>query len=280
MKFAALLNRIAAPFAAAGAILGTAVPAFAVNSCSDGALNLLPLDLSLVRINDAVCTTLGQGLSTVVVTGLNGIALGLVLYLGFKLVSIGLSALAAFNGGSKTTTADGGKTTTTSVPVNEGDIIRGTMLSLIQVILIAVFGFLITANGVNVLYDGAASIGGSFNSDTEGFKWTALTGPFEPIAIGAQVFLSIGVIVFGTFLMGKSWWSYLGQSGYRGVASNGMQMDLLRDAIKRTASIGLVTVLAFLAIRIGPDVFANIIFGIGSSVTDTIVCDPLTQDCR
>jgi hypothetical protein len=80
--------------------------------------------------------------------------------------------------------------------------------------------------------------------------------------------------------MGKSWWGYLGQSNYRGAASSGMQMDNLRNAIIRTAAIGLVTVLAFLAIRIGPDIFANIIFDIGNSVTDTIVCDPLTQSCQ
>lgn len=277
MKFAALLNRIAAPFAAAGAILGTAVPAFAAASCADGAYNLLPGDLSLVRLNDAVCSTLGSGLSTLIVTGLNGLALGIVLYLGFKLVSIGLSALAAFNGGGKSVDKDG---KTVPVAVNEGDIIRGTVLSLAQVILIAVFGYLIVANGVNLLYEAGASVVGGFKPDGEGFDWLNFTGPFKGLAATAQIFLSVGVVVFGTFLMGKSWWGYLGKSGYSGASSGGMKMDLLRDAIIRTAAIGLVTVLAFFAIRFGPNLFAELIFGIGREITDPVICDPLTQNCQ
>lgn len=277
MKLAALLNRIAAPFAAAGAILGTAVPAFAATSCADGAYNLLPGDLSLVRLNDAVCATLGSGLSTLVVTGLNGLALGIVLYLGFKLVSIGLSALTAFNGGGKSTDKDGKPIT---IAVNEGDIIRGTVLSLAQVILIAVFGYLLVANGVNLLYEAGASVVSGFKPDGEGFDWLNFTGPFKGLAASAQIFLSVGVVVFGTFLMGKSWWGYLGQSGYKGAASGAMRMDLLRDAIIRTAAIGLVTVMAFFAIRFGPNLFADLIFGIGEAVQDTTICDPLTQNCQ
>ena len=277
MKLAALINRFAAPFAAAGAILGTAIPAAAAASCADAAYNLLPGDLSLVRLNDAVCATLGSGLSTLVVTGLNTMALGIVLYLGLKLVSIGLSALAAFNGGEKTTDKEG-KTTVT--PINEGDIIRGTILSLAQVILIAVFGYLIVANGVNLLYEAGASVVGGFKPDGSGFDWLNFTGPFKGLAATAQIFLSVGVVVFGTFLMGKSWWGYLGKSGYAGAGSGAMKMDLLRDAIIRTAAIGLVTVMAFFAIRFGPNLFADLIFGIGKEISDPTICDPLTQACQ
>jgi hypothetical protein len=279
MKLAALINRFAAPFAAAGAIFGTAIPAAAAASCADAAYNLLPGDLSLVRLNDAVCATLGSGLSTLVVTGLNAMALGIVLYLGFKLVSIGLSALAAFNGGGKGTTDKDGKILP-AAGVNEGDIIRGTVLSLTQVILIAVFGYLIVANGVNLLYEAGNSVVSGFKPDGEGFDWLNFTGPFKGLAATAQIFLSVGVVVFGTFLMGKSWWGYLGKSGYAGAGSGAMKMDLLRDAIIRTAAIGLVTVMAFFAIRFGPNLFADLIFGIGKEISDPTICDPLTQACQ
>ena len=277
MSIIALLNRFAAPLATAGAILGTAIPARAAASCADGAFNLLPGDLSLVRLNDEVCARLGSGLSTLVVTGLNAIALGIVLYLGFKLVTIGLSALTAFNGGGKSVDKDGKPV---NVAVNEGEIIRGTVLSLAQVILIAVFGYFLVANGVNFLYDAGNAVVEGFKPDGEGFDWLNFTGPFKGLAASAQIFLSVGVVVFGTFLMGKSWWGYLGQAGYKGAASNVMKMDLLRDAIIRTAAIALVTVMAFFAIRFGPNLFAEIIFGIGKEITDPVICDPLTQSCQ
>jgi hypothetical protein len=278
MKLAALLNRFAAPFAAAGAIFGTALPAAAAASCSKPGINLLPGALSLVKVNDDVCTTLGSGLSTLVVTGLNAMALGIVLYLGFKLVAIGLSALAAFNGGGKTTDKEG---KTTATPINEGDIIRGTVLSLAQVILIAVFGFFLVANGINILYEAGDAVVGGFNPGGTGWDWLNFTGPFKGLAASAQIFLSVGVVVFGTFLMGKSWWGYLGKSGYTGAGSGAMKMDLLRDATIRTAAIGLVTVIAFFAIRFGPNLFADLIFGIGDSFQGTPVCtDPLTEACQ
>lgn len=279
MKIAALLNRFAAPFAAAGAMVGTALPAAAAASCSEPGYNLLPGALSLVKVNDTVCATLGSGLSTLVVTGLNAMALGIVLYLGFKLVAIGLSALAAFNGGGKGTTDKDGKVTPPA-GVSEGDIIRGTVLSLAQVILIAVFGFFLVANGINILYEAGAAVVGGFNPGGTGFDWLNFTGPFKGLAASAQIFLSVGVVVFGTFLMGKSWWGYLGKSGYASAGSGPMKMDLLRDAIIRTAAIGLVTVIAFFAIRFGPNLFADLIFSIGDSFQGTTICDPLTQACQ
>jgi hypothetical protein len=265
-----IFDRIAAPLAGLVGVLATALPVRAATDCSDPNYNLLPGDINVVPLDPKICEAIGPGLSTLTVTLFNAMALAIVLYLGYKLITIGISALTAFNGGGK-----GPKDEKTGLPsdikINEGNIIRGTVISIAQVLVIGVLGYMLTIAAPNLLFGAARGVVEGFAAEGSRFNWLNFAGPFKGLAATAQNFLSIAVVLYGAFLSSKAWIGYLGNSSYAQAGSDGMKMDNLRQAVIRTASIAFVTVLAFFAITFGPNLFGDLIFGIGDQLDGNLL---------
>jgi hypothetical protein len=262
-----ILDRIAAPLAGFAGVLATTLPVRAAEDCTDPGYNLLPGDINVVPLDPQICSTIGPGLSTITVTLFNALALAIVLYLGYKLITIGISALAAFNGGKGKDDKGG----VIDIKVNEGNIIRGAVLSIAQVLIVGVLGYILTISAPNLLYGAASSVVDGFAADSSRFNWLNFAGPFKGLAATAQNFLSIAVVLYGAFLSSKAWIGYLGNSSYAQAGGDNMKMDILRQAVIRTASIALVTVIAFFAITFGPNLFGDLIFGIGDQLDGNLL---------
>jgi hypothetical protein len=266
-----LITRLSAPFATFAVMLMSALPVAAANDCNDPTYNLLPVKLNLISLPAQFC---GEGgfnpsILTLIITGLNAIAVGIVLLLGARLVVIGISALSALNK----------KDATVDEKSNETLIIQQTVLSIAQALIVAVFGYLIVTQGANLLLSFGNAMLNGYEKDPacvgvnspECFNWLDYTGPFAGLAARAQALLSLVVIAFGTFLLGKTWIGYLQKTGFDTAtyeSGKGMKMDLLKSAIMRTVAVAVVTVLAFFAIAGGPNLFAKSIIDIGGSVID------------
>lgn len=262
-----IFDRIAAPLAGLVGVLATALPVRAATDCSDPNYNLLPGDINVVPLEPTICEAIGPGLSTLTVTLFNAMALAIVLYLGYKLITIGISALAAFNN-SKGKDEKGG---VIDIKINEGNIIRGTVISIAQVLIIGVLGYMLTIAAPNLLFGAAKGVVEGFAAEGSRFNWLNFAGPFKGLAATAQNFLSIAVVLYGAFLSSKAWIGYLGNSSYAQAGGDNMKMDILRQAVIRTASIALVTVIAFFAITFGPNLFGDLIFGIGDQLDGNLL---------
>lgn len=268
-----LVARISAPFALFAATLLTVVPAFAANDCNDPRYNLLPGKLTLMKFPPSFCGAngIGDSLLTPVVTLLNALALGIVLLLGFRLVMIGFGALAALNK----------KDAATGEVKGEMQIVQQTALSIVQALLVAVAGYLIVANAPVVLiawgnslflnYEKDPACLGAASSTAQCFTWLDYTGPFYKLAAAAQSWLALIIVVIGTFLLGKNWLGYLQKTSFTADVykneSDGMKLEILQNALKRTVAVMLVTLIAYFAVTGGPDLFARTLFDIGSAVT-------------
>ena len=95
-----LIARLSAPLATFAAMLLTTLPVFAANDCSNPDYNLMPVKLNLISLPAKFCAAeggLNPSLLTIIITGLNAIAIGIVLVLGLRLVAIGVGALSELN---------------------------------------------------------------------------------------------------------------------------------------------------------------------------------------
>ena len=76
-----LIARLSAPLATFAAMLLTTLPVFAANDCSNPDYNLMPVKLNLISLPAKFCAAeggLNPSLLTIIITGLNAIAIGIV----------------------------------------------------------------------------------------------------------------------------------------------------------------------------------------------------------
>ena len=266
-----LIARLSAPLATFAAMLLTTLPVFAANDCSNPDYNLMPVKLNLISLPAKFCAAeggLNPSLLTIIITGLNAIAIGIVLVLGLRLVAIGVGALSELNS-SKMEDSVNAK--------GEMAIVQQAVLSIAQALIVAVFGYLIVTQGANLLLSFGNAMLKGYQQDPacigvkspDCFNWLDYTGPFAGLAARAQALLSLAVVAFGTFLLGKTWIGYLNKTNFDKTsyeAGKGMKMELLKSAVLRTVAVSAVTVIAFFAIAGGPNLFAKTIIDIGGSV--------------
>lgn len=269
-----LLTRLSAPFAAFVATLLSISPVAAVGGgCDEPGLNLIDVGPTVIDLPARFCDAekgLPQVLLIGIVTVFNLLAIGIVLALGLRLAIIAFAALGALNNDDKSG-ADGKSATY---------VVRSTILSIVQALLVAVVGFLVAVNAPNMLLgfgdsmvNGVGKCGADLTNSGECFTWLAYTKPFDGIAARAQALLGLVVIVYGSYLLARTWLGYLMKTEYQEFGAAGakteMKLDQLKSALTRSVSIGLVTGIAFLAIVSGPDLFSQSILDLGSTVIDS-----------
>ena len=188
---------------------------------------------------------------------LNAIAIGVVFITVIRIVMIVMTSLNAFNDAKSSDGAgslDGGAD-------NSSIVLKGSLISILLTLGLALLAFIAVTQGVNLLYSFAT---GFTNDITAGSqvnaieKWLGKGSIFTVIMLQVQNFAKIGIVLVGGVILARTLFSALSGSKYE---TGDNQYTRMSNAIKRAAIVGVITVFGFFAVADGPNQIYNLLTG-------------------
>lgn len=203
---------------------------------------------TLVRLDPRLLEFLGP-LASLVTTLLNGAAFLITILLVVRILIIAFHAITAFHNPEKAGFSD------------SGELLLQSVRSVAESFLVALVAFLVVAQGANLLYYFAVSIGKTLIVDPKKDYLPQFAGPFAGLVAAAQSAVSLGVIVLGAAIAIKKWWDALSATRLSKSGRGNSQFQILNDTIRDTAILAVAVVAAFIVVRYGPNIFFDILSG-------------------
>jgi hypothetical protein len=148
---------------------------------------------------------------------------------------------------------------------NSSAVLKGSLVSMLMTLALALFAFVAVTQGVNILYTFAIGFSGEATGGVQVNaieKWLGKGSIFTIIMIQVQSIAKLGVVLVGGVVLARTLFSALGKSKYEvEVAGGSNQYDRVQNALKRAFIVGLITVFGFFAVDQGPNQIYNLLTG-------------------